>query len=253
MTARIVAFVGPSMPPAVPPGIEIRPPATAGDLLTCLSHDAHTIVLVDGVFDARAAPRHKEVLMLLAHGRRVIGAASMGALRAAELDVHGMLGIGRVYEAYRRGLIVGDDEVALLHMPVSHGSGAVTEPLVNVRATLTRALRERLIARDFTGAFMRRAASIHFTDREWPLLLQPFDDGRHGNSLARLAAWLPVGRVDVKREDACRALAEAIRPPCSPASIPPPPRTVYLERLAAERSVRLDAVIPAAGARAGCD
>ena len=43
-------------------------------------------------------------------GVHVFGAASMGALRAAELDGFGMRGIGRIYAAYRDGYWPGYDE-----------------------------------------------------------------------------------------------------------------------------------------------
>ena len=46
---------------------------------------------------------HKEILFALSEGIDVYGAASMGALRAAELDAFGMRGIGDVYSAYAEG------------------------------------------------------------------------------------------------------------------------------------------------------
>ena len=50
-------------------------------------------------------------------GIHVYGAASIGALRAAELDAFGMRGIGRIYEDFREGVLEDDDEVAVLHGP----------------------------------------------------------------------------------------------------------------------------------------
>ena len=50
-------------------------------------------------------------------GIQVLGASSMGALRAAELHGFGMIGYGTIFEWYRDGLIDGDDEVALWHEP----------------------------------------------------------------------------------------------------------------------------------------
>ena len=56
----------------------------------------------------------KKIMHLIDSGVTVIGAASMGALRAAELDAYGMLGVGRIYQMYASGEICGDDEVATL-------------------------------------------------------------------------------------------------------------------------------------------
>ena len=78
-------------------------------------------MLIDGLFDASPAVRHKELLQLMARGVPVIGAASMGALRAAELAPFGMIGVGRIFTAYAAGALVGDDEVALLHGPEELG------------------------------------------------------------------------------------------------------------------------------------
>jgi hypothetical protein len=44
----------------------------------------------------------------------IVGASSMGALRAAELDSMGMVGIGTVYQYYRDGIIESDDDVAIV-------------------------------------------------------------------------------------------------------------------------------------------
>ena len=64
---------------------------------------------------------HKEILWAMAQGIHVFGAASIGALRAAELDAFGMRGIGRIYEAFRDGVLEDDDEVAVLHGPEELG------------------------------------------------------------------------------------------------------------------------------------
>jgi hypothetical protein len=71
---------------------------------------------VDGYFERVPAVWHKEVLWAISQGIRVYGSASMGALRAAELSAFGMIGIGKIFEWYRDGVIERDDEVAVAHM-----------------------------------------------------------------------------------------------------------------------------------------
>ena len=44
---------------------------------------------------------HREILAAVRKGVRVVGASSMGALRAAEMDTLGMTGIGEVYRMYK--------------------------------------------------------------------------------------------------------------------------------------------------------
>ncbi|HEV2845785.1 MAG TPA: TfuA domain-containing protein, partial [Thermoanaerobaculia bacterium] len=145
------------------------------------------------------AMSHKELLYALDAGVRVIGAASLGALRAVELTPWGMIGVGRVFEAYRDGELDGDDEVALLHAPAEFGYRPMTVALVEVR----EALRGIANGDELVAALK----ALPFMDRT-PALVQ---------SLAREILGEPgaetlrsgMARRSVKREDASLALALA--------------------------------------------
>ena len=63
----------------------------------------------------------------------------MGALRAAELDSFGMVGIGAIYRAYRDGVLEDDDEVAVAHRTAEEGFAPTSEPMVDIRWTLEAA------------------------------------------------------------------------------------------------------------------
>ncbi|MFF3729381.1 TfuA-like protein [Streptomyces sp. NPDC002476] len=142
MTHRYL-FLGPSAPGFLaPPGVTLLPPVAAGDLLALPLTDGDVVGIVDGYFHQVRAVPHKEILAVLDRGAEVLGAASMGALRAAELDAFGMRGVGRVYQDYRDGRIEADDEVALLHGPPESDYRAMSEPLVVIRSTLARAVRD---------------------------------------------------------------------------------------------------------------
>ena len=220
----IAVFAGPSLAGVeLPPPFVRLPPAGAGDLLRWLPRTPCTLLLVDGVFDARAAVFHKEILILLARGFRVLGAASMGALRAAELDGFGMVGVGAVYHAFRRGRLTSDAEVAVLHAPVELGAAALTVALVDVRATLQAAIRARVVGVTAARVYLARAAAVHYRERDWATL----------QAAAAFAEWLPRGRVGLKSRDAVAALEvahELARTPPGPR--PEPPRTCFLQRLA---------------------
>lgn len=177
---------------------EVRPPAMVGDVLRAVREDARVIAIVDGRFDGVLPVWHKEILWALSQGVHVFGAASMGALRAAELSDFGMVGVGRIFEAYRSGELEADDEVALLHGPAEIGYAAVTEALVNVRATVANAIDTDVLQPDQGRMVLEVAASLHYRDRSWEAVLARFA----GNVHERLRAWLPVGRVDQKRRDA---------------------------------------------------
>ena len=66
----------------------------------------------------------------------------MGALRAAEMDTLGMVGIGEIYRMYKSGELESDDEVALVFDP---SRAWLSEPLINIRFTLKRAKEEGII------------------------------------------------------------------------------------------------------------
>ena len=134
----LIAFLGPSLGAAearrLAPGARLLPPAGRGDLFKALGRGRRkpprVIALIDGVFEARPAVWHREILAALEEGVAVFGASSMGALRAAELWPFGMVGLGRVYGWLRNGTILDDSEVALLHADREHGYRALSVPLV---------------------------------------------------------------------------------------------------------------------------
>ena len=98
----IAVFVGPTLwndPILKTPGISWHPPACNGDLWRVAKTKPAAIGLIDGRFETVASPWHKEILWALSRGIAVFGAASMGALRAAELAPFGMRGVGTVYAA----------------------------------------------------------------------------------------------------------------------------------------------------------
>ena len=216
---RIVVFAGPSLPRAAREGfdgVEWRAPVEAGDLLRLDVGPEDLVCLIDGYFDHRPAVRHKEILLLLSEGVRVIGAASIGALRAAEMDGFGMVGVGAIYRAYRRGTITGDDEVALIHAAEERDWKPLSVPLVDVRATLAAAVRRRIMGKAEARALLRRAAAIHYVDRspaELPGLPSPIVEQKKADAIlcVRAAQSLPeMGSPRPERvvTSALRRLAE---------------------------------------------
>jgi len=242
LAGQIAVFAGPSLPPKVRPAdprFTWLAPAVAGDGYRLAQARPRAVVLIDGLFDAWPAIRHKELLELMARGVRVIGAASMGALRAAELSAFGMIGVGRIFQAYQRGALVGDDEVAVMHGPKEMGWAVLTEAMVNVRATVISAVRRGVI-KDYAGRFiLTRAKATFYKERGWPGLIGDMEalGGRAAAQARALAAWLPAGRINLKQRDALAALEAALsvdglsRPwPSSP------PRTRFAVALAEQVS-----------------
>lgn len=98
--------------------IVLRSPLSQGDLLRpAYQCEPQILVLIDGYFHDMPAVWHKEILLALSHGHRVIGAASMGAQRAADLHSFGMQGVGKIFSWFSSGQLIDDADVALLHGP----------------------------------------------------------------------------------------------------------------------------------------
>lgn len=162
-----VLFIGPSLYGEAPDlaGISVRSPARQGDIARAVLDSAAAIGLVDGYFDAVAAPWHKEILFALSRGVTMLGASSMGALRAAECAAFGMRPVGGIAHDYYSGALDDDAAVAISHGPEELGFPPLTEPLVNVRPTLDRLLSLELISEPEHLSIWQRACQLHFKDR----------------------------------------------------------------------------------------
>lgn len=223
---KIVVFLGPSLPVEEARGIldaVYLPPAGQADVVSALRvYRPDVIGIVDGLFARGLSVWHKEILFALSEGVHVYGASSMGALRAAECSSFGMVGVGAIYQAYASGAIRGDDEVALLHGDEESGYRRITEPLVNVRATLAHARVEGLIDDTEIRRILELAEKIFYQERTFPVLFRrAAEAGVPPETLAALTRFLPGGYVDRKREDTVALLAAlAALPPDLPAFEP---------------------------------
>ncbi|MET8141158.1 TfuA-like protein [Sphaerisporangium sp. NPDC005288] len=225
MSAKVVVYAGPTISPDeirdVVPGARVRPPVARGDLLAEDWARGDTAVIIDGYYRERLSVGHKEILWLLGEGVEVIGAASMGALRAAELGPYGMRGVGTVHRMYATGEVDGDDEVAVLHGPASLGYPAGTVAMVNIRYGCREGARTDLVPAAIGERIVRAAKERPFAHRTWREMGEALGPDA-GDALAALERMIGSGEWDLKRRDALYALRAAATPPASipPGSIP---------------------------------
>jgi hypothetical protein len=209
-----VIFAGPSLPPSFRPSdpvIEWRQPVKQGEVYKAALTRPAIIGIVDGYFEVTPTVWHKEILWAMARGVHVYGSASIGALRAVELYTFGMTGVGCVFAAYRDGILIDDDEVAVLHGPEELGYPAVTEAMVNIRATLDKAVATGVLDHWLSSRVTEIGKTLFYKERSWDMILRlAAASGLSPIALDDLAAWLPSGRVDQKRIDALEMIA-AIR------------------------------------------
>lgn len=182
-----------------------KPPAGRGDIAAATDEGFKVIGLIDGVFYQRNAVAHREILYAIERGVTVIGGSSMGAIRASEMDSYGMVGVGAVYEWYKEGKINSDDEVALIFHPETLIQ--ISEPLVNIRATLDMLVQAGDVTPDECVLFIKAASGTPFQFRN------PMRIGQRALQLGvepvrckKIMALLKEKRVDQKRIDALEVL-----------------------------------------------
>ncbi len=223
-----IAFLGPSLPLAEARRLvdaELRPPARQGDVFEALRSRPRAIALIDGVFESAPSVWHHELIAAAASGVHVYGAASMGALRAAELP--GLVTpVGVIARRYCRGEWIDDAHVALLHADAQHGYRPLTLPHVNVWATARAALKAGVLSPRRAQSLERVSADQFYQVRTWASVLDALE--WPGEAVAALRRFVERRAVDLKASDARQCLRRLARAP--KASRPRPARFSSLVR-----------------------
>jgi hypothetical protein len=187
-------------------GMRLLPPAARGDIAAAVRQGATHIGLIDGYFGWVASVWHKEILFALESGVTVMGAASMGALRAADCAALGMLPVGLIANWYLDGTLDDDGDVAILHAPSELGYAPLTEALVDARASLEVLCLLGLINTAEHLALQGAAESLNFRERTAEAIVAVLPADRQAAVLAAYAAH----RVSIKQQDA-RLLVDRMR------------------------------------------
>lgn len=191
--------------------IQFMPPVAEGDLLPLISHRPQIIGIIDGYFETVPAVWHKEILYTMSQGIHVLGASSMGALRAAELAPYGMEGIGAVYQAFADGLLEDDDEVTVVHGAAELGFPALSEAMVNIRRTLTDARAQNILTTNDHDTLLSIGKALHYKSRSYGRIISLAQtEAVPATTLEKFQAWLPEGRKDQKLIDALALLKTLI-------------------------------------------
>ncbi|HEV7601948.1 MAG TPA: TfuA-like protein [Bradyrhizobium sp.] len=203
---KTIVFFGPSIAEselrrlaAVTPA----PPIKRGDLAFVEDYDV--IVILDGEFGQNMSVSPKEILAVLERGKTVIGASSMGALRASELDRSGMIGVGWVYDYFRRCAVRRDADVALIYAPFDFKP--ITVPMVDLEYWMEQASAAGLVRNKERAVLLKAARNIFFADRTLDRLTGALRSAIGGPMLDSLLEFSGGTIPSVKSVDA----AEAVR------------------------------------------
>lgn len=175
---KIIAYIGPSISieeaQGLLPGGIFRPPAKQSDILSdVINNSPDAIVLIDGEFHQNLSVWHKEILFALSKGVHVLGASSMGALRAVECEAFGMEGTGVVFEWYKSQTVSADDEVALAY---DSDFNPLSIPLIEVRFTLERMQMGGKITNKDAQEILDKFHSLYYPDRTIEAIPKKYQD-----------------------------------------------------------------------------
>jgi hypothetical protein len=232
---RAFVFLGPTLPHAearrLLAGVNVEatilPPAEQGSVYRAAEERPFAILIVDGYFERVPAVWHKEILWAIRCGVHVLGAASMGALRAAELASYGMRGVGSIYERYRSGELEDDDEVAVAHGDASTGYRPSSDAMVNIRATLLRAEESGAVSSADRRRLEQIAKGLFYPERTYAHVFQrATEEIRNVSDIRRARDFVESNRVDCKRADAVAGL-QALGECCNSALPPPEPAFAF--------------------------
>ena len=188
---------------------DYRDPAKKGDFLR-LSHTSDEkkyVGFIDGVFLHDYPPSPIEVYHLATRKNiELIGASSLGALRAVELEKFGMKGIGKIFQLYKNGIINADDEVAVTF--VQDKNTLQSEAMIDIRFNLFLAYKKGIISKQTKKRCVKIAKNIYFPFRNYEdiiMLTQKQFPSIH-NELENFRSYILKNRDSLKARDAIKLL-----------------------------------------------
>jgi TfuA protein len=207
-----VIFLGPSLSRQKAKNIleaDYRPPAKKGDLLRLadLTKDLAMVGLVDGFFLQDYPPTPIEVYQLATKKNMLlVGAASLGALRAVELEKFGMIGIGKIFELYKTGKIDADDEVAVTFEEGQHT--LQSEAMIDIRFNLFIAKRKGIIDETTKREITKVAKNVYFPFRNYTDILDLTKQQypRSNSYIESFRTYITNNRESLKERDAIKLI-----------------------------------------------
>jgi hypothetical protein len=186
----------------------LLPPATRGALTAAVKAGYTRIGFIDGAIENGSRLPLRELRETLPiPDIEVLGGASMGAIRAVQLESAGMRGVGRVFRLLRCGSVVDSDEVYVLHAPAGLHYRCLTLPLVNIRYTLRSMRRSGHLALTDEQAILQYVRDVPWFDRDRHSLSAAVYAVCGRSRCARVVQAFDSLYRDVKREDALLLLS----------------------------------------------
>lgn len=200
-----IIFLGPSLPIERAKAIldaDYRGPAKKGDFLQLILRETEVVGLIDGFFLQDYPPTPIEVYSLVKKkGTVLYGSSSLGALRAVELSKYGMIGVGKIYNLFRRGILDSDDEVAVSFTDYSNYK---SEALIDIRYNLFLAEKKSVIDNQTKKRILKVSRDVYFPYRTYDDILdrckQKYPSNLH--FIEQFREYLKTDKKSLKEIDA---------------------------------------------------
>jgi hypothetical protein len=183
---------------------EYRPPIKRGDLYSLMEEkdDLEIIGIIDGVFHQSPAVSHKEILKAINNGIKVVGGSSMGALRACELYPFGMIGVGNIFEDYKNGVIIDDDDVAVSLNPDTYEQ--LSESWINMKYNFEFAVDDGIITKSDYEELLSIAKDTYYPKRSFNYVIKK--SSMEPKKITTLINYINQKQYDIKHEDAIKVI-----------------------------------------------
>jgi hypothetical protein len=204
-----VIFLGPTLSVEKAKDIldaDYRPPAKKGDLLQLILTDVKVVGVIDGYFLQDYPPTPIEVYNLLRKKDLVVmGSSSLGALRAVELKKFGMIGIGKIFNLFLKGVLDADDEVAVTFTGYSEYK---SDALIDIRYNLFLAKKNNIIDEKTKKNILRISKKTYFPYRTYKDIIgeskTTFPEQK--KQIEEFGEYLTKHKRSLKEEDAIKLL-----------------------------------------------
>lgn len=183
---------------------EYLPPVKRGDIYELLEKrdDIEIIGIIDGVFHQSPAVAHKEILEALKQNITVVGGSSMGALRACELYPFGMIGVGNIFEDYKKGVIESDDDVAVSLNPETYEQ--MSESWINMKYNFEFAVEDNIITQSQCNELLKIAKDTYYPKRSFNYVIKK--SSLNDNEKTELINYIHSKQFDIKNQDAKKVI-----------------------------------------------
>lgn len=145
------------------PEFEFSGPIKRGQLLTDIKSGYHIIGIIDGFFLNHLAVTPSEIIDCIRCGVKIFGASSMGAIRAADLDSIGMIGIGKIYDLIKKDDSFEDDFLGQTFLEEEYFK--TSAPFINVYYNLKKMKELNIITQEVFIFSVKSYRNMHYSER----------------------------------------------------------------------------------------